>query len=154
MKIYIILAVAVITALTAFFIVSKDKSTIQPITTSPIHTPFSEAVQTVITANFEISTNGTKRIFTDPRYHNLSDIVYIDPKSPNQVVVKTEGITWNDFFATLPMSLNKDCLVTGTKQTYCTGSDGQLKFYTNDISNPNALDLPILDGNSLRVIFD
>jgi hypothetical protein len=49
------------------------------------------------------------------------------------------------------MSLTKECLVTGTKQTFCTGEEGNLKFYINDIEDKNALDKVINGGDILLV---
>ena len=106
-----------------------------------------------ITASFEIYTNTTKRVFSASMYHNLSQDVYITADNPSIVHVKRAGITWHDFFATLPMQLSKECLVTGTKQTFCTGQEGSLRFYINDIENPNALDEIINEGDSLRVTY-
>ena len=106
-----------------------------------------------ITASFEIYTNTTKRIFTASMYHNLSEDVYITSDNPSIIHVKKAGVTWADFFATLPMKLSKDCLVTGTKQTFCTGQEGSLRFYINDIENPEALDEIINEDNFLKVTY-
>lgn len=104
-------------------------------------------------ASFAIFTNGTFRIFTDPRYHNKSQDVYINPDNPNIIVVKKEDITWGDFFKTLPMSLTKDCLTTGTGQRFCTGEAGFLGFYINGEKVDNVLDREISDGDNLLVSF-
>lgn len=106
---------------------------------------------TDLSASFEIYTNGTLRIFTDSKYHNLSPDVFIEVGSPNMVHVKKAGTLWNDFFKTLPMSLTKECLVTGTKQTFCTGEGGNLKFYINGIEDKDALDKIINEGDILLV---
>lgn len=84
-----------------------------------------------IKASFIIFTNGTLRIFTDPRYHNKTEDLYIDPSSTNTVVVKRPNATWGDFFKTLPMQLTEDCLTTGTGQKFCNNSQNKLKFYIN-----------------------
>lgn len=106
-----------------------------------------------IKAAFAIFTNGTFRIFTDAKYHNLSRDVYIEPPNVNIVNVKKQGITWDDFFRTLPMKLTKDCLTTGTGQTFCTGSSGKLKFYLNGTKDPNALGKIINHVDQLLVSF-
>ena len=105
-------------------------------------------------AEFEIITNGTARIFTDPKYHSLSPNVYIEKENPNAVIVKTENIKWSDFFATLPMKLDKNCLTTGTGQTFCTGNGKYLKFFINGIENPTALDETIKNNDSLQITFE
>lgn len=103
------------------------------------------------TARFEIFTNGTKRIFTDAMYHNQSTDVYIEKSDPHRIIVKNSGTTWSDFFSTLPFSISKECLVTGTKQTFCTSETMKLFFYLNDEETPDALDKEIAPDDVLRV---
>lgn len=104
-------------------------------------------------ASFTIFTNGTFRIFTDPRYHNLSTDVFIEDGNPNVVNIKKAGTTWDDFFKTLPMELTKECLTTGTGQAFCSGENGTLKFYINGELEPNALSKGIKEGDRLLVSF-
>lgn len=119
-------------------------------TSSPTASP---NIPVDIQASFAIFTNGTFRIFSDERYQNLSEDVYLQNPNPNIVNVKKENITWNDFFKTLPMKLSKDCLVTGTKQTFCTGSAGSLKFYINGTEDSDTLDKIIHSNDKLLVSF-
>lgn len=108
---------------------------------------------TEIEAYFAIFTNGTFRIFTSPMYHNLSPDAYIEANNPHTVHVKKAGITWGDFFSTLPFELRSDCLTTGTGQTFCTGDNGTLKFYINGVQDDDALSAEIKDGDKLLVTF-
>ncbi len=135
------------------FFLSTRKTEVTP---SPSATPIasvSEDIKVDIKASFAIFTNGTLRIFTDPKYHNLSADVFIQSTNPNVVQVKKIGITWDDFFKTLPMSLKKECLITGTKQTFCTADDGRLRFFLNGVEDKDALDKPIANGDKLLVTF-
>ena len=109
--------------------------------------------QTDFTASFEIYTNGTRRIFTAAMYHNQSPSVFIQDPDPSIIYVKEAGTSWSDFFKTLPFSLNKDCLVTGTKETYCNTQTKKLRFFLNDLEMPDALNLEIQPGDSLRVTY-
>lgn len=109
---------------------------------------------TNFTASFEIFTNGTKRIFTATMYHDQSDAVYIQSTDPSVVYVAQSGITWDDFFKTLPFSLTKECLVTGTKQTFCSNEIQKLRFYINEIEQPNTLELEIRPNDELRVEYN
>lgn len=84
-------------------------------------------------ARFEIYTLGTKRIFTDSKYHQLNPDVYITSKDPSLIFVNKDDVTWNDFFKTLPMTITNDCLTTGTGQKFCNNNDQVLNFYLNDI---------------------
>ncbi len=104
-------------------------------------------------AGFLIYTNGTRRIFTASMYHDLSEDIYIDSRNPNVVNVKKPNQTWNDFFKTLPFSLTKDCLITGTGQTFCTGQNGDLKFYINGKNDPDVLNKIIEENDRLLVSF-
>lgn len=104
-----------------------------------------------INAKFEIYTNGTKRIFTDPKYHKQSPDVYIEPSDPMSIHITKPGVLWSDFFNTLPMKLTPNCLTTGTGQVFCTNATGQLKFYINSIEQPTALDQTINENDILVV---
>jgi glucose/arabinose dehydrogenase len=108
---------------------------------------------TSFTASFEITTLGTKRVFTDTKYHNQSEKIYITASNPTQIQVMQAGLTWADFFATLPMKLDKNCLTTGTGQQFCTDNRTKLRFYLNDTETPDSLSLPIGDKDHLRVTY-
>jgi hypothetical protein len=114
-------------------------------------TPIARA--TDVQASFAIFTNGTFRVFTAAMYHNLSSDVYIEASRPNVVKIKKTGVTWNDFFTTLPFSLTRECLITGTKETFCTGSNGKLQFYINGTKNSDVLNQEIQQGDKLLVTF-
>ena len=116
-------------------------------TLSPTPTP------TEFEASFEIYTNGTKRIFTDPKYHYQSSEVYLTPENPSIIYLKKIGVTWDDFFKTLPFSVTSDCLVTGTKQTFCSTSTQKLRFIINGVELPNALNMEIKAGDVLKVVY-
>lgn len=106
------------------------------------------------TATFGIYTQGAFRVFTATMYHNLSQDVYIEAKEPNLIKIKKEGITWNDFFSTLPFDLTNECLTTGTKEKYCTGNEGTLVFYLNGKEVENILNNVISDRDSLTITFE
>jgi hypothetical protein len=152
MKIALLIVASIgLLTLTWLFILSPSKSLTQP-KTSPV--PSSQTQKTVeAKAAFAIFTNGTLRIFTAAMYHNQSSDVFIEAPNPNIINVKKQGLTWSDFFETLPMSLKKDCLVTGTKQTFCTNETARLRFFINGQEDPDALDRQIKDGNKLLVSY-
>lgn len=104
-------------------------------------------------AGFAIFTHGTFRVFTASMYHNLSPDAYIEASNPNITKVKRAGITWNDFFKTLPFKLTKECLTTGTKETFCTNNNATLQFYLNGKQDQNALDKQISAGDQLLVSY-
>jgi cytochrome c-type biogenesis protein len=106
-----------------------------------------------IQAQFEIHTHGTKRTFTDKKYHQRSTEVYIELPDPHVVHVKKAGTTWGEFFATLPMSLTKDCLTTGTGQKFCSSDNQQLRFWINEVETANALELEIQSNDMLKVVY-
>jgi hypothetical protein len=98
-------------------------------------------------ARFAIYTNGIKRIFTNPMYHNLSKDVYIEASDPSIVHVKKDGVTWMNFFMTLPLKLDKDCITTGTNETFCMTKNATLKFYLNGVKINNLLFEKIKDDD-------
>lgn len=106
-----------------------------------------------ITARFEIITNGVNRDFSKSMYHNLSPVAYIDGSSTNEVVVEGNGVTWQEFFDTLPFKIDKTCLTTGTGEKYCTGNEGVLEFFLNGEKSHDALDKVISQGDKLGVRF-
>ncbi len=116
--------------------------------------PISTSSEVHFTATFEIYTRGTKRIFSESKYHNLSPDVYISPSETNVVHVWKKGITWRDFFSTLPMEVTKECLTTGTGQKFCTNEKERLKFFINKIEFPEALTTEIRNSDKLQVIYE
>ena len=108
------------------------------------------------TARFEIVTSGTKRIFTDARYHNQSTDVYITATDPSQIMVNKPDVTWQQFFDTLPapMKVGASCLHTGTGQEFCTNETQTLRFILNGQDQPDVLTIPIAPNDNLLISFD
>ncbi len=104
-------------------------------------------------ATFAIYTNGTFRIFTDPRYHNRSEDVFISSGNPSVINVIKKGVTWNDFFKTLPMKLEKTCITTGTGQVFCSNQTHTLKFFINGAKDDKTLDREIKNEDRLLVSY-
>ena len=132
---------------------STKPQQITPATSTPLPTPTTEPKEVNYQASFAIFTNGTFRVFTAAMYHNLSKDVYIESTNPNVIHVKKKGITYDDFFKTLPFKLTKDCLTTGTGQTFCTGNGGTLKFYLNGAKTDDLLVRQIKDSDKVRITF-
>lgn len=116
--------------------------------------PKANSTEEEIRASFAIYTNGTFRAFSDPRYHNLSEDIYINPSNPNTINVDKPSLTWSDFFNTLPMKLEKDCLTTGTGQTFCTNKTYVIQFFINGAPDPNVLDKKINVKDKLLVTYE
>src|SRR3989344_3179598 len=109
-KIRLLILLVIVLVLVLFLSKQANKVSDNPAPTSAPTSAITLTPTTVnITASFEIYTLGTKRIFTDGKYHNLSQDVYITTSDPSAVYVKKANITWSDFFETLPMKLSKDC---------------------------------------------
>lgn len=149
-RIPVIGALVIIVAV-GFFLFFSSNSPIK-ITTIPTATTQSQQAQD-IKAAFAIFTNGTFRVFTAAMYHNLSTDVYIQADNPNIIHIKKSGVTWNDFFKTLPFKLTENCLITGTGETFCSGQDGTLKFYLNGVRNDTLLDKTINPGDRALITF-
>ena len=106
-----------------------------------------------IKASFTIITDKITRSFKAEKYHHQSLEVYIENPDPTIVHVTKKGVTWDDFFKTLPMKLSKDCLVTGDGETLCNSKNGNLKFYLNDVETPDLLDKEIKNGDKILIEF-
>lgn len=104
-------------------------------------------------AGFALFTNGINRSFTAAMYHNLSAEAFIQADNPNIVQVTRQGVTWGDFFDTLPFKLTQDCLITGTKETFCTNEKGALKFYLNGEPVADLLSRQINDGDRALITY-
>lgn len=148
--IVILIAVAGILAL---FLFNKDNKVSTPsnVTEEPADIQVEKDIERK--AAFAIFTNGTFRIFSASMYHNLSQDAYITAENPNVVIVKKQGVTWGEFFNTLPFKLTSDCLTTGTKQTFCTNDNQSLKFFINGKREDAALGAEIKDGDRLLVTY-
>lgn len=103
-------------------------------------------------ASFAIFTNNTFRIFTASMYHFQSQDVYISPDNPN-IVQFTQSTTWQEFFDTLPFSVSKTCLITGTGQKFCNTDSEQLFFYLNEVETADALEQTIKPEDSLLITY-
>lgn len=138
-------------AIGAYFLLNKLSGP-HPQTIPVRNTPTPTVEQPVnYKATFSIVTNETTRVFTDTKYHNQSEEVYIEAENPNTITVKKRGVTWNDFFKTLPMEITKECLTTGTGQIFCSDETKKLQFYINEKEDQGALDKEINNGDSLLV---
>ncbi len=104
-------------------------------------------------AYFTIITDDITRNFSNSKYHNRSEDVFITADNPTQIYVMQTGIKWSDFFATLPMKLSYDCLITGDSETLCDGKQGVLKFYLNDKEDKNLLDKEIKQDDRALIRF-
>ena len=161
MKKYLIIPVLAVFVLIGYFFLTKESGQQENKMQNTVFPDYQEEKinlspaeeETDIRAGFAIFTDGLFRIFTAAMYHNLSEDVFIQSDNPNVVHVKKSGITWDAFFQTLPFSLDKNCLTTGTGETYCTGETGVLKFYLNGIKDDNALDKQIKEGDRLLVTY-
>lgn len=150
-KINILIGVLIVIILGGIFFLTQQKISNKLPRVKTVSIPKEEAVD--YKASFAIFTNSTFRIFTAPMYHNLSFDVFIESINPNIVHVKKADIIWDDFFKTLPMKLTKDCLITGTGQTFCTGETGTLKFYLNGEKVDDLLDLEIQNDDQALISF-
>lgn len=133
------------------FLIFQGKSSTPTLVSSPQEAE--EALPVSFEASFEIYTYGTKRIFSDSKYHNKSGDVYLEASDPSIIHVRSAKITWGDFFETLPMKLTKDCITTGTGQSFCESGGGKLGFFINDEHVQDALGAEIKPSDRLLVTY-
>jgi len=149
-KTYVLITIGFLIAIVLLLIKVASINQTQPakISVSQTPSPTMDAPKNVdYEARFAIYTNGLKRVFTNSMYHNLSKDIYIEASDPSIVHVKKDGVTWMDFFLTLPFKLDKNCLTTGTKETFCSTPNATLKFYLNGVRSDKLLLEKIKDGD-------
>lgn len=149
MKILLIISLILIAGALFYFLKPTPQS--PAIVSTPAPTVQTENREDL--ASFAIYTHGTFRVFTSKMYHNKSAEIYIEGTNPNVILVKKPAATWEDFFNTLPMKLTNECLTTGTKETFCTGDSGTLKFYINEQKVENFVNQKIEDGDRSLITF-
>lgn len=151
MKVAILIFATVIVLMIGFLFFKNSQPQITTVqnASTPLPTPLDEKVD--IKASFTIITGKITRSFKAEKYHNLSSDVYIESSDPTIIYVKKSGITWDDFFKTLPMKLTKDCLTTGDGEIYCNGKEGTLKFFLNNREDENLLDREIKNGDRILI---
>lgn len=127
----------------------KSPPNIMPfITESPTPQPFIP-----FTARFEIVTNGVIRQFSGPMYLGRSPDAYLLAEAPSVIQVTRDGVTWGEFFDSLPFSLSETCLITRDGDQLCKDATHDLRFYLNGNLKDNLLNLPIMASDSARVVF-
>lgn len=153
MRLTIILITFAVITILAIFIVTRSPESVNPTLHSPSPTSTAAPSSTPVkfSAEFKIITNGLVRNFSSSKYHNQSDDVYINASNPSKIVVESSGVTWSDFFNSLPMKLSKECLTTGDGETLCASESSSLKFYNNDAEVENLLDKEINPGDSILI---
>lgn len=153
MKVVIFVFATAIVLLIGFLLFSNSRSKTIITQNIPTPSPTFSAEKVAIKASFTIITGNITRSFKAEKYHNLSPDAYITADDHTVIQVKKAGITWDDFFKTLPMKLTKECLTTGDGETFCEGKGGSLKFYLNDIETPNLLEIEIKEGDKALIKF-
>ena len=134
-------------------VLQNQKPSPSPASTAQLPTLAPQTQEVNFEASFQIVTQGVVRSFKNSKYHQRSPEVYLLAEEPTVVHANMTGITWDDFFKTLPMKLTKDCLTTGDGEIFCSGSNGTLRFYLNDKEDPDLLDREIKDGDKALITF-
>jgi hypothetical protein len=150
-----LLIITVLLTIAAFFMMGNATQNIQTKNNIAEKPPVQQNTNTPFTANFAIYTNGTKRDFTAPKYHNRSQDAYISAENSEKIIVNKKGTTWQEFFDSLPapFMITSTCLTTGTGQNFCTSSTKTLAFYVNKTPNPHILLDEIQPNDSLVIIY-
>jgi len=90
-----------------------------------------------IHANLKVITDGTAIDFSLPKYQSkegkeLNEFIHFHDGKGDMFHVHKKGMLLKDLFTSLGMTLSKDCLVTDTKQSFCTQGEKKLKVYVNN----------------------
>ena len=157
-KYFIIIPFLFLSLITAYYFLNSDKPKAPAVQnqTPQFNSPsISSSEFKEYQASFIIYTNGTKRVFSDEKYHNRSQDVFITSENPSLINAKAEDTTWQNFFETLPspMKITKTCLYTGSGQTFCNSATHSLKFFINGKNDPEILDQVIGPNQKLLISF-
>lgn len=151
--IFLFLGVAVLLGIGGYFLFSKPKDASRLSQKSPEITQTKETPAIHEHAGFAIFANGLKRDFTASKYHNLDTKVHLHESNTEIIHKHVSGVTWGDFFNSLPMKLTNTCLTTGTGQTFCNSQKGTLKFYLNGQKVDDSLRKEIKDGDTILITY-
>lgn len=149
----VVLIVSIIVILSGIFFLRRTIIPQQLPINNPLPSPTTLVEKIDIKATFTIVTDNITRSFKNPKYHNKSPDVFITLDDPNVINVKSPGITWGDFFDTLPMKLTKGCLITGDGEKLCDNENGNLKFYLNEIEDKDLLNKEIQNNDQALIKF-
>ncbi len=105
-------------------------------------------------AKFEVITEGLVRDFGLPMYLLQDPNLYLEASDPSVVNVNVAGASWGDFFGSLPFSVTDECLITGDGEKLCSGEGKVLRFVLNGEEVENVLEMPINEGDELKVVWE
>ena len=93
-----------------------------------------------IHANLSVILDGTPVNFKLAKYQSteskeLNEFIHFHDGKGDMFHVHKKGMLLKDLFTSLGMTLSKDCLVTDTKQSYCSKGEKTLKVYVNNKVN-------------------
>lgn len=147
----IVLFLCTVSGISFYFIFYKSPAT--PKEVAPSLVAKTTLKETADRAAIAIFINGKKISLTSREFVNRSKDVYFISTIPDIIIIDNLDSTWDTLFKTLPISLNKQCLIIQSGVTYCNGASGTLKFYVNGEKQDNFLSAKILDGDRALVSF-
>lgn len=100
-------------------------------------------------ADFMMYINGNLADFSSDRYRLRNKFVHFEGVG-DTIHVHATGITLENFFNTLGIKINKDCILF--EKEYCTNGNNKLWYYVNgrQISNVNYL---IKDNDRILILY-
>jgi protein-disulfide isomerase len=91
-------------------------------------------------ANIKVLINGTPVDFSLAKYQSkdgkeLDENIHFHDGVGDVFHIHKKGMTLGDLFKSMGMTLDSTCLVSDTKEKYCTDSKKSLKMYVNGVKN-------------------
>lgn len=88
-------------------------------------------------ADIRVVLEGKPIDFSQAKYQSkegaeLNEFIHFHDGVGSIFHVHKKGMLLKDLFSSLGMTFTKDCLITDTKQSYCTAGDKTLKLYVNN----------------------
>lgn len=149
----VFLLILILSGLLFYFFLYNPAKTPAPVKILPVQEQTNtQNIKNEDRASLSIYINNIQVPTSSREFLNRSIDVYLTQEI-SIIHIANPEVSWDDFFKTLPVTVSKNCFVTQSSVSYCSGDNGVLKFYLNGEKKDNLLSLKIKDGDRSLVTF-
>jgi hypothetical protein len=112
--------------------------------------PSPELFSTPMRAGFLIDLRGKEQWITDPDFQFKNERVYLTPKAKNVVFFRAGDVTWGEFFETVGVKVEGNCVTVQGEQT-CTAEGERLEVVINSEAKPYDPTWPMHSGDRVFI---
>lgn len=106
-----------------------------------------------IHADLRVILEGQAIDFNQEKYFERSEAVHFHEGSAPTVHVHEEGVTWEAFFRSLDMGVNRACFTAEDGTQSCSGNGKELRAYVNGVRVEDLATVPVADLQRVLVYF-